>query len=82
MSILSDMSSQARRYRHELIKLSVLGQGMTFRRLARQLRCSPSLVTMVSKGERANTKVQERLARVCGRPVAELFPRDEQETVV
>jgi len=79
---MSTLSAEAKRFRHELIKLTVCSQGMSFRKLADQWGCAPSLVTMVSKGQRVNRKVQKGLARVCGRPLSKLFPKPSarQET--
>jgi hypothetical protein len=68
--------TQASQFRHQLILLSVKGQGKTFAGVARQIGCTPAMVTMVSQGRRKSRRVQKALARVCGRPVADLFPGD------
>ena len=68
---------KASRFRHQLILLSITGQGMTLRGIAQKLSVSPALVTMVSQGRRRNRRVQKALARLCGRPVDELFSEDD-----
>jgi hypothetical protein len=67
---------QASNFRHQLILLSVRGQGKTFAQVARRLGCTPAMVTMVSQGRRKSRRVQRALARLCARPVSDLFPED------
>lgn len=59
--------------RHRLICAECRYRGLTFTQIARALKVSKSMVTMVARGQRVSKRVQRALARQIGVPYKELW---------
>lgn len=64
------------KYRHELIKGALHDNGKTFRSVAEKLERHENYVSNVSRGEYFVPGIALALARECGIPVEQLWPKE------
>jgi transcriptional regulator with XRE-family HTH domain len=77
MSAKSQKTTGANKYRYPVLKSAIYATAMNQNAVAKRARIDPVRLSQILTGRRdPRPQEQERLARVIGRPVHELFPED------